>query len=460
MVSRLGGFRLLVLVLFVVIAALGCGGTSAGEPIFVRASLASTRFSLENGLDVVLHPDPLYRSVAVNVRYEVGSRYDPTARTGLAHLVEHLTFRTKPDGTHDVLTMLERAGSSSHNADTTVDATSYYETVPSQSLPIALFVEAARMARPLDRLDEASFSMEQSVVRNERRERIDDVPYANVGDLAASVLFESSSYGMPTLGLPEDLDRITLADARRFVGRYYRPNNATLVIAGGFDPVRVTALVHELFDAIPPAPIPNAGVFPEPVSRESVRGIMDVGADAPAVVVAWLVPPPGRRGWHEMTLVAEWLASWTKHSLKEAVRRTDARVLSRDEASVFRFYAELAPKREPQAVIAAVDEALVKLSRPELASVLGSTKSRLIAERTLELESIEARARVLQDFLARYDRADSIQAELHEFSTLRHADVASAIEVHLRRGRRVVIEARPTPGAPKAGAWNVRRASE
>ena len=80
-----------------------------------------------------------------------------------------------------------------------------------------------------------------------------------------------------------------------------------------------------------------------------------------------------------------------------------------------------------------------------------------IAERTLELESLGARARALQDFLARYDRADSIQAELHELSTIRQADVASAIEAHLRRGRRVVIEAHPAPGAPKAGVWNVRR---
>lgn len=120
--SRDGVFAVLVLLFAALLATVACGGSSGAgaEPVFVRASLASQRFSLENGLDVVLHPDPSFRSVAINVRYEVGSRHDPSERTGLAHLVEHLTFRTKPNGTRDAFTLLEQAGSSSHNAETNV----------------------------------------------------------------------------------------------------------------------------------------------------------------------------------------------------------------------------------------------------------------------------------------------------------------------------------------------------
>lgn len=272
MCRRRGGMvAVLLLLCATLLATIACCGSSGegAEPVFVRASLASRRFSLDNGLDVVLHPDPSFRSVAINVRYEVGSRHDPSERSGLAHLVEHLTFRTKPDGSHDVFTLLEQAGSSSHNAETSVDANSYHETVPSEALPIALFIEAARMARPLDGVDEEAFAMERSVVRNERRERIDNAPYGALDSAALYLLFEGSSYGLPTVGLPRDLERITLADARRFVSAYYRPNNATLVIAGGFDPRRVTALVHELFDAIPAAPLRNHGIVAEPTSSSA-----------------------------------------------------------------------------------------------------------------------------------------------------------------------------------------------
>ncbi len=453
--GRLLGILLLVLT----VCTIACGG-SPGTPVFVRARLDSKRFSLANGLEVVLHPDSSFRSVTVNVRYEVGSRHDPAGASGLAHLVEHLTFRTKPDGTHDAFTLLEQAGSSSHNAETTVDATSYYETVPAEALPVALFIEAARMARPLDGVDEAAFAIERNVVRNERRERIENVPYGNLDGLALFLLFEGSSYGTPTIGLAQELDRLTLEHARRFVSAWYRPNNATLVVAGGFDPLRVTALIHELFDAIPAARIANVGVVPDPTSQENVRWVTEAGVDAPAVALAWGIPAPGQRGWHEMVLAEECFPSAIKHRFGAAARRIRADVIPRDEQSVFLVHAELAPNATASAFVDAVESELREMSREHFASVLGSEKSRVIAQRTLDLEQIDERARVLQAFVARYDRADSIQAELHAFSMVTQSDFAQAIDQYLLRGRRITVEALPKPGAPRAGSWNVRRAGE
>ncbi len=446
---RLFGICFLVLLA----ALLGCGGSS-GAPVFVRASLASHRFTLANGLDVVLHPDPSFRSVAVNMRYDVGSRNDPEGRTGLAHLVEHLTFRGKPDGKLDTFSLLEERGSTEHNATTSTDATCYFETVPSEELPLALFIEAFRMARPLDGVDEPVFAAETHVVRNERRQRVDNVPYGNLDAIATYLLLDGHAYGRPTVGFAEDLERLTLADAQKFVAQYYRPNNATLVIAGGFEPRRATALVHELFDAIPGAPIPAAkAVQWSSLGRKPVHTTMATGAEAPAVALGWIVPAAGALGWHEMVLTAEMFGGWTKYRMGDKVRRIWTEVSSMEQLSVFMVCAELDAGASPDELIDTIDREIEWLADSGADVRLGGEKSRLLARRTLALEDIEHRAGILQTYVARYGNPDSIQAELHEFSVVSRRDIANSVERFLRRGRRVRVDAVPRPGAPKAGTW-------
>ncbi|MBX3206371.1 MAG: insulinase family protein [Labilithrix sp.] len=449
------GVALLLLALLVLAAGACAGrtGASGGErAYFIRANLHSTRFTLSNGLDVVLHPDASFRSVTVNVRYDVGSRHDPPSSTGLAHFVEHLTFRSKPDGTHDLSALLARVGAVTHNATTTTDATEYYATVASSQLPLALFIEAARMARPLDGVDEQGALAERSVVRNERRERFSDVAYGELVLRAVHLLFEGDAYGTPTAGFAHDDERLSLSNAKRFVSAHYRPNNATLVIAGAFEPVSTAALVRELFGEIPAARVPRSRMLPPPSSQKNVDRTMATGVDAPAVALAWLIPPAGARGWHEMELATDLVAELTREELGEPAR-IHAEVVSMEEASVFLVHAELQPKARPQAFIGAVERAVAILVDRRLGALLGNEKTRVIAQRTLELESIEGRAHVLQSFVARYDRADSIQTELHAISDVRYDEFASALARYLQQGRRVTVVAVPTRGAPKAGDW-------
>lgn len=458
LLARIG----VLLVLAVVVGA--CGGN--GDHYVVHAHLEATRLALRNGLQVILHPDPSFRHVAVNVRYNVGARHDPSGATGLAHLVEHLTFRSKPDGSLDAFSLLEQSGSASHNATTSEDATDYYETVGSSQLPLALFIEAARMARPLDSVDDAAFRVERDVVRNERRERIDDVPYGELESIARYLLFDAGPYGTPPAGFAQDLERLTFAQAKSFVGSYYRPNNATLVIAGGFDVAQARWLVHRLFDSIPGGPIPETPPLPEAKSSVShqglsrmlsgdIRRVVDVGVDAPAVLLAWRVPPAGRRGWHEMLITSE-LFGATKYKLGASIRRMVVEVDSGDAASVLFVRAELAPKVDPDDVVDEIDSELKSFLDSGLEIGLGRVKSRLIAEQTLALEALDDRARSIQLFFARDGDPDGIQAELHELSLVTHAHLAEAVDRYLVARRRVVLEARPKPGAPRGGAWPSR----
>ena len=443
---------LLLALVVLVVSTMACGGSS-GTPVFIRASLASQRFRLANGLDVVLHPDPSFRHVAVNVRYEVGSKHDPPGRSGLAHLVEHLTFRTKPDRALDAFSLLEQSGSATHNATTWTDATCYFESVPSEELSTALFVEAARMARPLDGVDEAAFAAERAVVLNERRQRIDNVPYANLEPLAKFILLERGPYGTPTIGFANELERLRLVDAERFVASYYRPNNATLVVAGGFEPRRASALIHELFDAIPGGPIQPPPEASLGKTQRRLRVQMQTGVDAPGVVIAWLGPPAGARGWHELVLASEVLGGWTKYSMRDSLHRIRASIDSMDSSSILFVHAELARGASTEMVVRRLEQEIDQIMDPGFDIGLGAAKSHVIASQTLELENILGRADALQTFVARYDDPNSIQAELHELSALRRADLGDAVDRFLRHGKRVVVEAVPNTLAARAGDW-------
>jgi zinc protease len=447
--------RAFVFLLLLLLAA--CAGSSQSDAVFVRASLKSTRFRLANGLDVVLHPDAAFRTAHINVRYDVGSRHDPVQRTGLAHLVEHLTFRSKPNGKADAFALLEEVGGLDVNASTNADATTYYVTVPAEALPLALFVEAARMARPLDSVDDASFAVERDVVKNERRERLDNVAYGNLDDVAIFALYEGA-YGLATIGIAEDLDRLTLTDAQTFVQEHYRPNNATLVIAGGFDPGRATELVHSLFDSIPARAIGKKGLLPPARSRASgseivnVYRAMDVAADAPAVAIAWSVPAPGEIGFREMELAAVMIGHRTRAKLREKIRRLRTRLITHDHASVFLIHAELAVNASTRELVSEVQDD-IEFIAANPGEEIGLAKTTWITNNALYLESLKTRASTIQASLAHYDNPNTLQAELHEVSATRGDVLGLRITEYLRSGRRAIAVARPNSKAPKAGAW-------
>jgi zinc protease len=325
--------------------------------------------------------------------------------------------------------------------------------MPGEELPLALFIEAARMARPLDGLDEAAFAAERSVVQNERRQRVDNVPYGNLDDLALYLLFHEHPYRTPTVGFAADLARATLADARSFATTFYRPNNATLVVTGGFDAKRATALIKELFGAIPAAalPMPDRLPLPKRSGKDEVYRVLETGVDAPAIAIAWLVPPAGTRGWHEMVLAAQLFGPETKHTLGDSVRKLEADVVSLNAVSALLIHIELAPGAGVSAALARVDEELDTFAGTSADLRLGAAKSHIIAQQTLNLEQLDGRAKALQTYVARYGHPDSVQYELHEFSDVTRSSLADAVSSF--RKTRVVVEARPDPSAPKAGRW-------
>jgi zinc protease len=209
------------------------------------------KYKLPNGLEVILHEDHSTPIVTVDTWYHVGSGDEQLGRTGFAHLFEHIMFMGSqhvPVGAFDQ--MLEAAGAD-NNGSTTEDRTNYYENLPSNALALALWLDADRMGFLLPTMDLAKLNLQRDVVKNERRQRVDNQPYGRADETILAALYPPSHpYSWPVIGSMADLSAASVDDVKNFFRTYYAPNNATLVIAGDFQPAAVKQLVAQYFGPI------------------------------------------------------------------------------------------------------------------------------------------------------------------------------------------------------------------
>src|ERR671912_2327561 len=211
-----------------------------------------THRTLDNGLDVLVHQDRNCPIVAVNVWYHVGSKNEVPGRTGFAHLFEHVMFTGSahaPYGLHDKLT--EGVGGG-NNGTTSNDRTTYFESMPSNYLEIALWLESDRMGFLLETLDIAKLNAQRDIVKNERRQSVDNEPYGRVDEILAEATYPPSHpYSWDVIGSMADLSAASEEDVKSFFRMYYAPNNAILAIVGDFDPAQVKAWISKHFVDIP-----------------------------------------------------------------------------------------------------------------------------------------------------------------------------------------------------------------
>lgn len=239
-------------------------GTAVPRPAQAQAAPASKpaaapvaihipfqHYQLGNGLNVILSEDHATPRVAVDMMYHVGSKNEQVGRTGFAHLFEHVMFTGSahvPYGLQDRLT--EGVGGE-NNGSTSNDITTYYDVVPSNYLEDALWIEADKIGWLLDALDTAKYNAQRDIVKNERRQRVDNQPYGRVGEIVSAAIYpKGHPYSWPVIGSMTDLSAASIEDVKSFFRLYYAPNNATLTIVGDFDPAQARAWVAKYFGPI------------------------------------------------------------------------------------------------------------------------------------------------------------------------------------------------------------------
>ena len=272
-------------------------------------SVPYSSFTLENGLTVVVHEDHRIPLAAVNVLYHVGSGREEPGRTGFAHLFEHVMFEGSarvPEGAFDV--WLEQAGGN-NNGFTNQDFTDYFEVIPANALELALFLEADRLATMLETVDQRKLDVQREVVKNERRERVDNQPYGLADILLAQTLFPAGHpYHWETIGSMSDLSAASLEDVQAFFRRYYVPANATLVVAGDVKVDEVKRLVQEHFGGIAAgADPPSQAPMPGRLAKE-LRLIQEDDVQLPRLYFAWPSPAYFAPGDAALDLIAVLLA--------------------------------------------------------------------------------------------------------------------------------------------------------
>jgi zinc protease len=250
------------------LVVLACGAAAQRPPdgraraAFDAIRIPFERYTLPNGLTAILSTNRTTPTVAVNVWYHVGSKNEVPGRTGFAHLFEHVMFTGSghvPYGLHDKLT--EGVGGS-NNGTTSNDRTTYFETVPANYLESALWIEADRMGFLLDSLDLAKLDAQRDVVKNERRQSMDNQPYGRADEILAHATYPPSHpYSWDVIGSMDDLSTASEDDVKNFFRLYYAPNNAILAIVGDFDPAQAKAWAAKYFADIPRG---------KPIARPSV----------------------------------------------------------------------------------------------------------------------------------------------------------------------------------------------
>ncbi|MEU9076425.1 pitrilysin family protein [Kitasatospora sp. NPDC004745] len=288
--------------------------------------IAITEHRLANGLRVVLSEDHLTPVAAVCLWYDVGSRHEVKGRTGLAHLFEHLMFQGSANVSNNGHFELVQGAGGSLNGTTSFERTNYFETMPAHQLELALWLEADRMGSLLVALDETSMENQRDVVKNERRQRYDNVPYGTAFEKLTALSFpDGHPYHHTPIGSMADLDAATLEDARAFFRTYYAPNNAVLSVVGDIDPEQTVAWVEKYFGSIPGhdgKQPPRSGELPATIGRE-LREPVHEDVPSRALMAAYRLPHDGTREADAADLALTILGSGESSRLYNRLVRRD-----------------------------------------------------------------------------------------------------------------------------------------
>ena len=358
--------------------------TSGAKPPQVK--LVVEKYTLPNGLEVILHEDHQLPLVAVNIWYHTGPANERAGQTGFAHLFEHLMFQSSGHVPEDsYFKYLEAAGSSFVNGSTDFDRTNYLEDVPSNQLELALWLESDRMGFLLDRITAASFANQQDVVRNERRQSVENAPYGLVEEELYHQLFpKTHPYYASVIGSHEDIQNAKVNDVKEFFKSYYVPNNATLVIAGDIDKVKTKAMVTKYFATIPRGnPVPPIEATTPPITQERRSKVTDE-VELPRVFMGWLTSPAFKPGDAEGGIAADILGGGKASRLyktlvydKQIAQDVSAQLQSLVLGSVFEITATAKPGHTAEELEAAIDAEISRLATegPTSAELMASQNS-------------------------------------------------------------------------------------
>jgi predicted Zn-dependent peptidase len=420
------------------------------------------KYTLPNGLEVILHEDHRMPEIAVDVWYKVGARDEAPGRTGFAHLFEHVMFQgTKhiPEDKH--FEYLQKAGASSVNGSTSHDRTNYFEVLPTNQLELALWLESERMGFLLERTGfKETVDNQRDVVKNERRQRYENRPAGLISKVLLEALYPPEHpYYHQVIGSMEDLTAASVEDVKAFFRTYYAPGNATLVIAGDFDKAKTKQLVEQYFGPIPAGEAITRRPAPEVRLAGVKRIAMEAKIQQPQLYVAYPTPANFTPGDRELDLLSNVLAGGKSSRLYRRLvydlkiaQNVTASQQSGLLASDFEITASPMPGHTLDEILAVVDEELAAFQAKGLdAAELDRAKNQLESDTVRSLEGLLARAERLQQYNLSLGEPGFLAEDLRRYRAVDTAAVQQVSGQYLRKEGRLVVTVDPNPDAPIMG---------
>ncbi len=415
--------------------------------------LSYQRIKLPNGLTVLLHQDRSTPIVHVQLWYHVGSKDERPGRTGFAHLFEHMMFKGSKNVEPEQHTSMVSSVGGRANAYTNEDATVYWQTVPSQYLPLVLWMEADRMATL--RIDERTFRNERQVVQEERRMRIENQPYGRLNEILFEQAFAVHPYKHPVIGSMKDLEAATIEDVREFYRTYYVPSNCTMVIAGDFEIDQVTEIVNRYLARVPAAEKEVPRDIPkEPIPTKEKRATVEEPWPLPAVVVAHHITYDGHPDSYPLHIVSKVLSDGQSSRIyRKLVYETGLALTAFgggniiEDPNLFFAIAIVNPGQSP----AAVEKALIsELDRLKVEGItdreLQRAKNQFARDYILGRESLQDKATHLAHAEVLHDDITTADGEFDIFQKISIADVQRVAKTYFTPERRVILHVMPKGG--------------
>jgi zinc protease len=406
-------------------------------------------YTLGNGLRVVLSPDRRFPTVTVLLRYHVGARQEPPGKSGIAHMVEHLTFRMSVPptlgGPYSSLFTI-----SAVNGATSYEHTEYFTTAPGGDLAYALWKERWRMDLNLHYMTDETRRQELDVIKNERRQTHEIRPYSAGEHLLWGKLFpRPHPFHEQIIGSMSDLEGIRLEEVHAFYRAWYGPNNATLAVVGDFDPEAARPLVAKYYEGMPrrPSPPPPAAVPHVPAAPIVLRHDEPFGKN-PRLQMAWHAPAEYSKAHAAGEIAAMLLgglhASRLVRDVSEAVF-VSAYQISLREGSVFKVVAEPRPGVSTDTLATRIDESLARFrEQTPTAREIDFAVRRILRQRFYAMEDSLTKAQLFSDIVIGTDTTDDpLAVERARFTSVRPADVQDFALAHLTPEKRVVLHALP-----------------
>ncbi|PZP33791.1 MAG: peptidase M16 [Roseateles depolymerans] len=426
----------------------GAVSTAAGQ-----LAIRLDKITLDNGFEVILVEDHRLPLVAFNLWVHAGPRNEAAGQTGFAHLFEHLMFagsRHVPRGEFDKY--IDAAGGTDSNGSTNFDRTNYFFTLPSNQLELGLWLKSDMLGWMIDEVDSVALANQQDVVRNERRQSFENRPYGIAEEALYQALYPAGHpYRAAVIGSHADIQSIQLKDVKDFARTYYRPNNATLVLAGDFDPKQAKALVQKYFSSLKAGPKPPAVKVETPQITTERRVVVTDRVELERLDIAWHTPPMFAAGDAELDIAAHVLGGGKASRLYELLVRDKQLAQSvqvgQDSmslSSVFNIEVVARPGASMDEIERLVDAELARLAaEPPSAGELAQARASIETQLLQRMEKVTTLADLVNHYNQMAGDPGFVGQDLTRYRSVTPAAVSATVARWLGKQARVVVLARP-----------------